>query len=114
SAEARTVIPAPMYHSAPNAYASVAALLGAPMVLMPRFDPAEMLGLIDGHSLTHVQVVPTMFIRLLHLPEEVRRGYDLSSLQNVVHAAAPCPPEVKRAMIEWLGPVINEYYGCTE
>jgi long-chain acyl-CoA synthetase len=70
--------------------------------------------MIDEHRVTHVQMVPTMFVRLLQLPEEERKRYDLSSLQFVVHAAAPCPADVKRAMIEWWGPVIWEYYGCTE
>jgi long-chain acyl-CoA synthetase len=112
--DVRTIIPAPMYHSAPNAYGSVAASLGSFMVLMPRFDPAEFLRIIAEHRITHVQMVPTMFVRLLQLPEEVRNRYDVSSLQFVVHAAAPCPAEVKRAMIDWWGPVIWEYYGCTE
>lgn len=114
SSEARTVIPAPMYHSAPNAYALVAAASGAFVVLQPRFDPAELLALIETHRVTHVQLVPTMFIRLLKLPEDVRARHDQSSLENVVHAAAPCPIDVKRRMIEWWGPIINEYYGCTE
>ncbi|MPY94709.1 MAG: AMP-binding protein [Acidimicrobiia bacterium] len=110
----RTVVPAPMYHSAPNAYAVTAAALGTFTVLMPRFDPTELLELIEAHQISHVQMVPTMFVRLLALPEEVRRRYDLSSLRFVVHAAAPCPAHVKREMIEWFGPVIWEYYGCTE
>jgi long-chain acyl-CoA synthetase len=110
----RTVVPAPMYHSAPNAYGVTAAALGTFTVLMPRFDPVELLALVEVHQLTHIQMVPTMFVRLLALPEEVRNRYDLSSLRFVVHAAAPCPAHVKRAMIEWFGPVIWEYYGCTE
>jgi long-chain acyl-CoA synthetase len=111
----RTIIPAPMYHSAPNTYAALAARVGAELiVLMPRFEPEDFLALIERHRITHVQVVPTMFVRLLKLPEEVRRRYDVSSLEFVVHAAAPCPDEVKARMIEWWGPVINEYYGSTE
>ena len=110
----RTVIPAPMYHTAPNVYAMVAATHGMDMTIMTRFDPEEFLQIVERHGVTVVQMVPTMFVRLLSLPEPVRGRYDLSSLRWVVHAAAPCPPEVKRAMIEWLGPIIAEYYGGTE
>ena len=83
-------------------------------VLMPRFDPEELLQLIEKHKTTHLQTVPTMFIRMLKLPEEQRAKYDTSSLEFVVHAAAPCPPDVKQQMIDWWGPIINEYYGATE
>ena len=110
----RSIIPAPMYHSAPNAYALFGAEVESTMVLQPRFDAEEFLRLVEKHRITHVQMVPTMFVRLLKLPEEVRRQYDVSSLTNIVHAAAPCPVEVKKSMIEWWGPVINEYYGSTE
>jgi long-chain acyl-CoA synthetase len=110
----RSVIPAPLYHSAPNAYALVAFGIGSFIVLMPRFDPVKFLELVQEHAITHVQMVPTMFVRLLQLPEATRAAYDVSSLQYVVHAAAPCPAEIKRAMIDWWGPVISEYYGCTE
>ena len=109
-----TVVTGPMYHSAPNAYGAVAARLGARVILEPRFDPEELLALIAAHRVTHLHMVPIMFNRLLKLPEDVKRRYDLSSLRFVVHAAAPCSPPVKRAMIEWWGPVINEYYGSTE
>ena len=109
-----TVVTGPMYHSAPNAYGMVAARLGGTVILQARFDPEELLVLIDRHKVTHLHMVPIMFSRLLKLPDEVKRRYDLSSLKFVVHAAAPCPPPVKRAMIEWWGPVINEYYGSTE
>jgi long-chain acyl-CoA synthetase len=109
-----TVVTGPMYHSAPNAYGGMAARAGADVILEPRFDPEELLQLIERHSVTHLHMVPTMFVRLLKLPADVRAKYDLSSLKFVVHAAAPCPPDVKRAMIEWWGPVINEYYGATE
>jgi len=104
----------PMYHSAPNAYGLVAARAGAKIVLQARFDAEEMLHLIAQHGVTHMHVVPTMFVRLLKLSATVRDAYDLSSLRFVVHGAAPCPPHVKQAMIEWWGPVINEYYGSTE
>jgi long-chain acyl-CoA synthetase len=110
----RTVIPAPMYHTAPNVYALVAATHGMDMTIMTRFDPEEFLRFVAEHRVSVVQMVPTMFVRLLSLPEAVRARYDLSSLRWVVHAAAPCPPEVKRAMIEWLGPIVAEYYGGTE
>jgi long-chain acyl-CoA synthetase len=111
----RTVIPAPLYHSAPNTYAALSVRIGAEkIVLMPRFEPEELLRLIAAHRITHLQTVPTMFVRLLKLPPEVRAQYDVSSLEFVVHAAAPCPREVKQAMIDWWGPVINEYYGATE
>ena len=114
SPDMRAVVTGPLYHSAPNAYATFSIMLGGTLVLQPRFDPAELLALIERHRISHLHMVPTMFVRLLRLPEEVKRRHDLSSLRHVVHAAAPCPPEVKRAMIEWWGPVIMEYYGSTE
>lgn len=110
----RTLITAPMYHAAPNAQAVFALALGIELVIMPWFDPESFLALIEARRITHAQVVPTMFVRLLDLPGELRARYDLSSLQCVVHAAAPCPVHVKRRMIEWFGPVILEYYGATE
>lgn len=109
-----TVVTGPMYHSAPNAYGLMSARLGATVILQPRFDAEELLQLIERHKVTHLHMVPIMFNRLLRLPEDVKRKYDLSSLEFVIHAAAPCPPPVKRAMIEWWGPVINEYFGSTE
>jgi long-chain acyl-CoA synthetase len=110
----RTAIPAPMYHSAPNAYVNAAVIHGMHMVLMTRFDPEEFLRIVEQERVTVVQMVPTMFVRLLALSEQARSRYDLSSLRRVVHAAAPCPPLLKRAMIEWLGPIVAEYYGGTE
>jgi len=104
----------PMYHSAPAAYGMGSARLGLRMVLQPRFEAEDMLRLIDRHKVSHMHIVPTMFVRLLRLPDEVKRRYDLSSLRWVTHGAAPCAPAVKRQMIEWWGPVINEYYGATE
>ena len=109
-----TVVTGPMYHSAPNAYGLYAFRVGANIILQPRFDAEELLQMIERHKVTHLHMVPTMFVRLLKLPDEVKRKYDLSSLRFVVHAAAPCPVHVKQAMIEWWGPVINEYYGGTE
>jgi long-chain acyl-CoA synthetase len=104
----------PMYHSAPAAYGMGSARLGLNMVLQPRFEAEDMLRLIDRHKVSHMHIVPTMFVRLLRLPDELKRRYDLSSLRWVTHGAAPCAPAVKRQMIEWWGPVINEYYGATE
>ncbi|WIM13349.1 acyl-CoA synthetase [Enhydrobacter sp.] len=104
----------PMYHSAPAAYGMSSARLGLPVVLQPRFDAEDMLRLIEKHRVSHMHIVPTMFVRLLRLPAEVRKRYDLSSLRWITHGAAPCAPAVKRQMIEWWGPVINEYYGATE
>jgi long-chain acyl-CoA synthetase len=113
-APATVLMNGPMYHSAPNSYGMGAVRVGASIVLQPRFDAEEILALIERHRVSHMHVVPTMFVRLLKLPEAVRKRYDLSSLRFVVHGAAPCPPPVKRAMVEWWGPVIHEYYGSTE
>ncbi|HEY0418126.1 MAG TPA: AMP-binding protein, partial [Acetobacteraceae bacterium] len=110
----RALLPGPMYHSAPNGFGLRSAGLAELLVLMPRFEPEEFLALIERHRIDTTFVVPTMFIRLLRLPEAVRRRYDLSSLRHATHAAAPCPPDVKRAMIEWWGPVIHEFYGATD
>jgi long-chain acyl-CoA synthetase len=104
----------PMYHSAPAAYGMGSARLGLHIVLQPRFDAEDMLRLIDKHKVSHMHIVPTMFVRLLRLPEEVRGRYDVSSLRWITHGAAPCAPAVKRQMIDWWGPVITEYYGATE
>ena len=106
--------PAPIYHSAPQASVAVALRLGATSVIMERFDPEQFLQCVQTHGVTHSQLVPTMFSRLLKLPDELRLAYDVSSLEGIVHAAAPCPVPVKEAMIEWLGPIITEYYGATE
>jgi long-chain acyl-CoA synthetase len=106
--------PAPLYHAAPLAWSTGAQRLGATVVVMDRFDPAAALSLIERHRVTVAQFVPTMFVRMLKLPEAERRRYDLSSLKAAVHAAAPCPVEVKRQMIEWWGPIVSEYYSATE
>jgi long-chain acyl-CoA synthetase len=106
--------PAPLYHSAPQASVSAALRLGATTVVMEHFDAEQWLAMVQQHKVTHCQMVPVMFSRLLRLPEEVRARYDTSSLECIVHAAAPCPVHVKQAMIDWLGPVITEYYGATE
>ena len=109
-----SVMVGPMYHSAPNAYGLTLARIGATLYLEPRFDAEGLLKMIEENKITHLHMVPIMFNRLLKLPADVRKKYDLSSLEHVVHAAAPCPAPVKREMIEWWGPVINEYYGSTE
>lgn len=106
--------PAPLYHAAPLAWSMGAQRLGGTVIVMDRFDPLETLKLIERHGVTHVQMVPTMFVRLLKLTEEERSRYDLSSLRMVIHAAAPCPVEVKTRMIEWLGPKVHEYYSSSE
>jgi len=112
--DARTMITGPMYHAAPNVYAQAMVAVGAEVWLEPKFDAEELLAAIETHRLTHLNLVPLMFVRLLKLPEAVRRKYDVSSLRHVVHAAAPCPIDIKRQMIEWWGPVLTEYYGSTE
>jgi long-chain acyl-CoA synthetase len=106
--------PAPLYHSAPLAGCSMVIRTGGTIVVMDRFDPESLLRLIAEHRVTHVQMVPTMFNRLLKLPSHIRERYDLSSLEQVVHGAAPCPVAVKEEMIEWWGPIIHEYYSSTE
>jgi len=106
--------PAPMYHSAPLGYSNAAILSGGTVVMMDKFEPELALKLIDQYRITHSQWVPTMFIRMLRLPQEVRHRYDLSSHRRAIHASAPCPIEVKRKMIEWWGPIIEEYYSSTE
>ena len=110
----RTVLTGPLYHSAPAAYAARAVGAGASIILQPRFDAEELLRLIEAHRISHLHMVPTMFVRLLRLPPEVRARYDTASLEWVIHGAAPCPRQVKGAMIDWWGPVIYEYYGSTE
>ena len=106
--------PAPLYHSAPQAAVGVTIRTGGTAIIMERFDPEAYLALVERYHVTHSQLVPTMFSRMLKLPAEVRGRYDLSSLEAIVHAAAPCPIPVKQQMIEWWGPIIHEYYGSTE
>ncbi|HEX8804323.1 MAG TPA: AMP-binding protein [Acidimicrobiales bacterium] len=106
--------PAPLYHAAPLRFCMAHLRIGATVVVMERFDPAEALAAIERHGVTHSQWVPTMFIRMLKLPDEVRAARDVSTLRVAVHAAAPCPVAVKEQMIEWWGPVLHEYYAGTE
>ncbi len=110
----RGLLPGPLYHSAPNSFGIRTGRLGGALVLMPRFEPEEFLRLIEQQRIDTIFMVPTMFIRLMKLPQAVRRKYDMSSLRHIIHAAAPCPPDIKRAMIEWWGPIIHEFYGSTE
>ncbi len=108
------LIDGPLHHSVPNAYARVALAAGADIVLRPGFDPEATLAAVARHGVTHLHIVPSAMARLLALPEAVRRRHDLSSLRHVVHGAAPCPPQVRRGMADWWGPVLHEYYGSTE
>ena len=106
--------PAPLYHAAPHVAVNLTLRLGGTAIIMERFEPESYLHLVEKYKVTHTQLVPTMFSRMLKLPEEDRNGYDLSCLEVAVHAAAPCPVPVKEQMIEWWGPIIHEYYGATE
>ena len=106
--------PAPLYHAAPLRFNMSVMRLGGTSVIMENFDAEDYLRLVGEHRITHTQVVPTMFVRFLKLPEEVRAKYDVSSLRCAIHAAAPCPIPVKEKMIEWWGPIVWEYYGGTE
>ena len=110
----RTVICGPLYHAAPLHFARVAYDTGSLIVLQPRFDGEELLKLIEQHQVSAIFMAPIMFVRLLRLPDAIRTEYDLSSLERVIHAGAICPPDVKRAMIDWWGPIIHEFYGSTE
>jgi long-chain acyl-CoA synthetase len=106
--------PAPLYHAAPLGWSMGTQRIGGTVVVMDRFEPIEFLGLIERFQVTHVQMVPTMFVRLLKLAASERDRFDLSSLRFVIHAAAPCPVEVKEQMLDWLGPIIYEYYASSE
>src|SRR6266700_5426179 len=111
----RTAIVGPLYHSVQNTYAAAAVRTPDSTVFVtPRFDAEEVLRLIGAERLTHLHLVPTMMQRLLWLPPPVRRAHDVSSLEFVVHGSAPCPPHVKRQLIDWWGPVLHEYYGTSE
>ncbi|TQM02981.1 AMP-binding protein [Pseudonocardia kunmingensis] len=108
------LVVAPLYHAAPNAYGHMALHLGHTLVLMDKWTPQLFLELVQRHRVTATHMVPIMFHRLLALPEAQRRAADLSSLTRIVHAGAPCPVAVKQGMIDWLGPVLHEYYAATE
>ncbi|OMC47005.1 acyl-CoA synthetase [Mycobacterium sp. IS-2888] len=106
--------PAPLYHAAGVNYTMAVHRVGAAAIVMAKFDAETVLQLIETHGVTHAQFVPTMFVRMLKLPRAVRDKYDVSSLRCVIHAAAPCPVDVKHQMMKWFGPIIHEYYGGTE
>ncbi|PHQ70258.1 MAG: acyl-CoA synthetase [Sneathiella sp.] len=106
--------PAPLYHAAPLRYNMRAQRFGATCVIMENFDAELYLSLIEKYQITHSQLVPTMFVRMLKLPEDIRLKYDVSSLITAVHAAAPCPEKIKYQMMEWWGEILFEYYGGTE
>lgn len=106
--------PAPLYHAAPQSAVGLTLRHGGTAVIMEKFDPANYLALVEKYRATHSQLVPTMFSRMLKLPDDDRRRHDLSSLEIAIHAAAPCPVQVKEQMIQWWGPIIHEYYGATE
>ncbi|GAS99703.1 fatty-acid--CoA ligase [Mycolicibacterium canariasense] len=106
--------PAPLYHTAPSVWSLNALAGGLTVVVMEKFDPEGTLEAIAKHGVTHGQFVPVMFTRMLKLPASVRESYDISSLKRVMHAAAPCPVEIKKQMIDWWGPIVDEYYASSE
>ncbi|HCW20479.1 AMP-binding protein [Achromobacter sp.] len=110
----RALLPAPIYHSAPSVFAQVALRVCDTLVLMPRFDPVEVLRLIERHRIDTIYLVPIMYVRLLKVDARTRASFDLSSLRFVASTGAPCAPELKRAMIDWLGPVVHETYASSE
>lgn len=114
SPEMRYLSPAPLYHAAPLRYCMAAQRFGGTVIVMERFEPEAYLAAVERYKITHSQLVPTMFVRMLKLPEAARMAHDLSSLKVAIHAAAPCPVDVKHAMIAWWGPVVHEYYSATE
>jgi long-chain acyl-CoA synthetase len=106
--------PAPLYHAIPNLGVRLSIRAGGTAIIVERFNEEHYLELIQRHKATHSHLVPTMFSRVLKLPETIRAGYDLSSLEIAIHGAAPCPIPVKEQMIAWWGPIIHEYSGATE
>ncbi len=112
--DVRTLLVTPLYHASPGGFARYAATRGELLVLVPKFDPEQFLALIEKHRINTITAVPTMFVKLLKLPKEVRDRYDVSSLRWVSHTAAACPVDVKKAMIDWWGPILHEVYGGTE
>lgn len=114
SADTVYLSPAPIYHAAPAGWTTGTQRMGGTAVVMERFEPLELLAAVERYRVTHVQLVPTHMIRLLELPEGDRRRFDLSSLQRVIHAAAPCPVDVKRAFLDWVGPIVHEFYSGSE
>jgi long-chain acyl-CoA synthetase len=113
-ADAIYLSPAPLYHTAPSVWSMNIQAAGIPTVVMEKFDAEGTLDAIQRHRVTHGQFVPVMFTRMLKLPESVRNSYDLSSFKRAMHAAAPCPVEIKKQMMDWWGPIIDEYYASSE
>jgi acyl-CoA synthetase (AMP-forming)/AMP-acid ligase II len=114
NAESTYLSPAPLYHAAPLRFGMMCGALGATTIVMRKFDAQTFLDLVATYRVTHSQVVPTMLVRILKLPEDVRAAADVSSLVAIIHAAAPCPEDVKAAIIDWWGPILLEYYAGTE
>ena len=112
--DSRYLSPAPLYHAAPLRHCMTVIKLGGTVFVMEHFDAEQALHWIEHHRISHSQWVPTMFVRMLKLPAERRRSHDLTSMQVAVHAAAPCPVDVKRSMLDWWGPILHEYYAGTE
>jgi long-chain acyl-CoA synthetase len=112
--EAVYISPAPLYHTAPSVWSMTIQSAGITTVVMEKFDAGGCLDAIQRHRVTHGQFVPAMFVRMLKLPEAVRNSYDLSSLKRAMHAAAPCPVEIKKQMMDWWGPIVDEYYASSE
>lgn len=106
--------PAPLYHAAPLRFNMMAITLGGTSIIMEHFDAEQFLALVEKYKVTQSQLVPTMFVRMLKLPDDIRTRYDVSSLKGAIHAAAPCPVDVKAKMIEWWGPILIEYYAGSE
>jgi fatty-acyl-CoA synthase/long-chain acyl-CoA synthetase len=114
SSDSLYLSPAPLYHAAPLRFNMMAITLGGTAIIMETFDAEQFLALVEKHRITQSQLVPTMFVRMLKLPDEARLRYDISSLRGAIHAAAPCPIDVKAKMIEWWGPILIEYYAGSE
>lgn len=114
NAESIYLSPAPLYHAAPLRFNMMATTLGGTSIIMEHFDAEQFLALVEKYKVTQSQLVPTMFVRMLKLPDEVRSRYDVSTLKGAIHAAAPCPVDVKAKMIEWWGPILIEYYAGSE
>jgi len=110
----RALLPAPIYHSGPSIFTQVSLRVCDRFVVMPRFEPERVLQLIESHQIDVIYLVPIMYVRLLKLSPEIRNKYDLSSLKFVASTGSPCPPEIKRQMIDWFGPIIYETYASSE
>jgi len=114
TAECVYLSPGPIYHAAPLRWSAAIQAIGGSVVMMKRFDAEQAVAAVERWNVTHAQFVPTMFVRMLQLPQHIRDRYDVGSLRVAIHAAAPCPVEVKRKMIDWWGPILVEYYAGTE